>query len=150
MFWSDMRNMQQIVVVTYNFAGICHRREEETNLIISYPGCPGPVIQHVLGPVLWQWDINSSRAGQNICCSRQIPTVSYTYRPAAGYSTGCIITPSIVLWPALYTIQWSSVWTFDNLWRRILSLDLCAKVTQFYNGGGNLFNYPLLSRRWCW
>ena len=44
-----MRNMQQIVVVTHNFAGIWQRGEEETNLIISYPGCPGPVIQHVLG-----------------------------------------------------------------------------------------------------
>ena len=142
MFWSDLRNMQHDcgcnVQFCWNLAE--RRRGNQSYYLISRvsrscdPTCAGPV--------LWQWDINSSRAGQNICCSRQIPTVSYTYRPAPGYcwllnwvhhyTLHCILTG---------TIQWSSIWTLI-LWRRILSLDLCAKVSQFYNGGGNLFNYP--------
>ena len=49
------------------------------------------------------------------------------------------------LHPPLYSDRHYTVVFYldiDKLWRRILSLDLCAKVSQFYNGGGNLFNYP--------
>ena len=136
-----MRNMQQIVVVTHNFAGIWQRGEEETNLIISYPGCPGPVIQHVL--VLAQscdngiyklisgWTKHLLQQTDSHCILH-LPSCSWLLNWVHHYTLHCILTG---------TIQWSSVWTLI-LWRRILSLDLCAKVTQFYNGGGNLFNYP--------
>ena len=78
MFWSDLRNMQHDCGCNLQFCWNLaeKRRGNQSYYLISR-------VSRTSDPVLWQWDINSSRAGQNIwCCSRQTDSHCILHLPS--------------------------------------------------------------------